>query len=256
MQTRISIHRLLGLAALVTLLPACGGPKSSSTGGKEGAPVPTSKMTIDFRVESSEPGTAVVRTNLNDGKALGLSYRLDGGDYLTACVIGVCHNLADNDSVTSPDYISRFDYQPGVDYVVSFNRRQSDDAPESRVALPPAFTIVTPADHQQVTDGETVLVSWTPSGAPATVALVYDADCKLANGTHAFGGGSLSAGDGSASVAIDPIVTFSNLPSAVTRCSIAVTVRHELQGQIDPAFHGGTARGIVLRVVNLDYVPR
>ena len=85
--------------------------------------------------------------------------------------------MADNDSLDSPDYIARFDFQPGVDYVVSFNRQQAQNAPDSRVVLPPAFTIVTPANHQQVTDGETVLVSWTPTGAPARVSLSYDADC-------------------------------------------------------------------------------
>jgi hypothetical protein len=35
-----------------------------------------------------------------------------------------------------------------------------------------------------------------------------------------------------------------------------VTVSHELQGRIDPAFRNGTALGIVSRKVNLDYVAR
>ena len=94
--------------------------------------------------------------------------------------------MADNDSLASPDYIARFDYQPGVDYVVAFNRQEAQNAPDSRVALPPAFTIVTPANHQQVTDGETVLVSWTPTGAPARASLSYDADCPLSSGRMSF----------------------------------------------------------------------
>ena len=130
--------------------------------------MPTSRMHIYLTVESSEPGTAVVRANLNDGKLLGESYRLDGGDYFRACLNGVCRNMADNDSIFAPDYIARFDYQPGVDYVVSFNRREAQSAPDSRVVLPPAFTIVTPANRQQVTDGDSVLVTWTPDGTPAT----------------------------------------------------------------------------------------
>ena len=91
---------------------------------------------------------------------------------MRACVIGVCRSMADNDSVFTPDYIARFDYQSGVDYVVSFNRQEAQNAPDSRVALPPAFTLVTPANRQQVTDGETVIV-------------IVDADrCACACGTE------------------------------------------------------------------------
>jgi len=251
---------MLGLAASGLLLHACSGPKSSSTSGPDGGPVPTSRITMDLTVESSEPGKAVVRANLNDGKLFGESYRLDGGDFLRACVNGVCRSMADNDSIFTPDYIARFDYQPGVDYVVSFNRQQDRNAPDSRAALPPAFTIVTPANHQQVTDGGTVMVEWSPTGAPARVALSYHADCTFPSGPHGFSFGTLSTdenADGRESVAIDPMVTFDRTtsPFPPTRCSIDVTVSHELQGRIDPAFHNGFARGIVSRKVNLDYVP-
>lgn len=261
MQQSFYCYRMLGLAALVTLLQACGDPKSSSTSGPDGGPVPTSRMTIDLRVESSDSGVAVVRANLNDGRSLGESYRLDGGDFFRACVNGVCRNMADNDSLTSPDYIARFDYQPGVDYVVAFNRQEAKNAPNSRVTLPPAFTIVTPANHQQVTDGETVLVSWSPTGAPARAALSYDADCTFVSGQHSFSSGTLSTdsnADGRESVHIDPIVTFarSNSTSTITRCSIDVTVSHNLEGRVDPAFDSGVALGMVTRKINLDYIPR
>lgn len=261
MQTRNSFHRVLGWAALAVLLQACGGPKSSSTGGPGGGPVPTSRMTIYLTVESSDPQTAVVRANLKDGRVLGDTYRLDGGDYFRACLNGVCRTMADNDSVFSPDYIARFDFQPGVDYVVSFNRLAEQSAPDSRVVLPPAFTIVTPADHQQVTDGETVVVSWSPTGAPATVALGFEADCARVSGAHTLSTGALtfdSDADGREPVSIDPIVNLARASgsSPISRCSIDIKVSHELQGRYDPAFGVGVAVGIVSRVVNLDYIPR
>ncbi|HYJ40628.1 MAG TPA: hypothetical protein VEW08_07555 [Steroidobacteraceae bacterium] len=253
-------HRTLGLVVLVTLLQACGDPKSSSTSGPDGGPVPTSKMTIAMKVESGDSGIAVVRATLNDGSALGDSYRLDGGDFFRACVNGVCRTMADNDSLDSPDYIARFDYQPGVDFVVSFNRQEAQNAPDSRAALPQPFTIVTPANHQQVTDGETVLVSWTPTGAPARVSLRYAVNCTLLSGNVVTSGelGTDSNGDGREAVRINPIVDAarSGTTSTITRCSIDVTVSHELPGRIDPAFRNGTAVGIVSRKVNLDYVPR
>jgi len=252
--------RTLGWVALVTLLQSCGDPKSSSTSGPDGGPVATSRMTIDLRVESSESGIAVARVNLNDGQVLGESYRLDGGDYFRACVNGVCRNMAENDSLTSPDYIARFDFQPGVDYVVAFNRQGAQNAPDSRVTLPTAFTIVTPANHQQVTDGETVVFSWTPTGAPASALLSYFADCPQP-GSHIYSSHTLSAdsnADGREPVSIDAILenARASATSPITRCSIDVTVSHELRGRIDPAFRGGIARGIVSRKVRLDYIPR
>lgn len=252
---------MLGVAASLMLLQACGGPKSSSTSGTDGGPVPTSRIHIYLTVESTEPGSAVVRANLNDGHLLGESYRLDGGDFFQACVSGVCRTMADNDSVFNPDYIARFDFQPGVDYVVSLSRRKAQSAPDSRVVLPAAFTIVTPANRQQVTDGETVLVTWSPTGAPAYVALWYEAECTFASGPQSVSSGTLSTdmdADGRESVAIDPIVSFarSNTLPAVTRCSIDVIVRHELTGRVDPAFDDGIATGIVSRKITLDYIPR
>jgi hypothetical protein len=261
MQTRIGRCRTSSLAALVALLQACSGPKSSSTGEPGGGPVPTNRMTIVITAESTDLRTTVVRANLNDGHALGVSYRLDGGDFLRACVNGACRSMADNDSVFTPDYIARFDYQSGVDHVVSFNRQQAPSAPDSRVVLPAAFSIVTPADRQQVTDGDAVLVSWAPTGAPARVALSFEAECTHVTGPNSFSSGRLSDdpdGDGRESVEIDSLVSAvrSSFASPIVRCSIDLIVRHELRGRIDPGFDGGTATGAVSREVNVDYIPR
>lgn len=261
MQANISSYRALGLVVLGLMLQSCGGPKSSSTSGPAGGPVPTSRIHMYLTVESSESGTAVVRANLNDGRLVGTTYRLDGGDFLRACVGGVCRSMADNDSVFDPDYIARLDYQAGVDYVVSFNRQEGQDAPDSRVRLPPPFSIVTPVNRQPVTDGDRVLVSWAPSGAPARVELDYAAECSYVAGPQSFSTGTLSSddnGDGREIVDIDPIVNFARTgaTSTLTRCSISVAVRHELDGRVDPAFDDGIATGMVTREVRLDYTPR
>jgi hypothetical protein len=261
MQTNNSGWRILGTIALGLLLQSCGGPKSSSTGGTAGGPVPTSRMFLYLTVEAGDASTAVVRANLNDGDLFGESFRLDGGDFLRACASGVCRNMADNDSVFTPDYIARLNYQPGVDYVVNFDRRGAIDAPSSRVALPPPFSIVTPANHQQVTDGDTVMFEWSPTGAPLLGDLNFEADCTHASGPHSNSFGDLQTdtnGDGRESVAIDPIVAFAHVITLprVTRCTITIIVSHELRGLIDPAFKNGIARGIVSRKIILDYIPR
>ena len=261
MRTNNPPGRALALVAALAFIQACSDPKSSSTGGPDGGPVPTSRISLFLNVEASDSDTAVVRANLNDGRAFGRSYRLDGGDFMRACIGAICRTMSDNDSVFTPDYIARFDYQPGIDYVVSFNRQEGQAAPNSRVSLPQPFTIVTPADRQQVTDGESVQVSWSPTGEPAAVDLTYLADCRFSGGSTSVSSGTLSEdsnADGSESVSIDPIIAFarSNAAGVLTRCSIDVIVRHELEGRVDPAFDDGVALGVVSRKVTLNYIPR
>lgn len=258
MHTGISRTRTMTVAALALLLQGCGGPKSSSTGSVDGGPVPTNRMTLYMTVEATEPNQAVVRVNLSDGKVFGESFRLDGGDYLRACFNGTCRTMADNDSVFNPDYIARFSFQSGVDYYVEFNRRETSGAPQSYVRLPPAFTIVTPANRQQVTDGDNVMVEWSPTGAPARASLRYEAQCHYVGGTESSSTGTLSAdtnADGREPVSVNEIVSFAQLgkPTPITRCNIDVIVSHELQGRADPAFRSGTVRGLTSRTVSLDY---
>ena len=261
MQTNISRLRVVGLIALASGLQGCGDPKSSSTGGPDGGIVPTSQMTIDLQLESKDAGTAVVRANLNDGKALGSSYRLDGGDFFRACVSGVCRNMADNDSLDSPDYIARLTFQPGVDYVVSFSRQEGQNAPDSRVVMPQGFTVVTPANGTQVTDGQAVIFEWTPTGAPARVTLDYTITCKTSTGGSASNGklGADTNSDGREIVSIDSLMQAyrsNGGNGGIIPCDIDVSVHHELSGTIDRAFRGGKAVGIVTRTVTLHYVPR
>ena len=123
----------------------------------------------------------------------------------------------------------------------------------------PLPTLVPP--DPPLTDGDSELVSWAPSGAPARVELSYEAECSFVSGPQSFSVGTLSRdddGDGRESVRIDPIVTFArtNTVSPVTRCSIDVFVRHEIDGRVDPAFDAGIAVGAVSRKVRLDYAPR
>ncbi|MEJ0087207.1 MAG: hypothetical protein WDO72_16155 [Pseudomonadota bacterium] len=257
MQTSTFCCRMMGFAAAAMLLQACA-PKSSSKSGAAGGPVPTSAMTLNFSVDSNELGIAVARANVYNDRGAGESFRLDGGDFFRTCVNGVCKTMDGDNSLLTPAYIARFDYQQGADYVVSFNRKKGGNAPDSRVAVPAPFVFVTPADHQQVTNGDTVVVEWSPTGAPARVDLSYNSDCTMASGPHAYSSGLLSTddnADGRESVNIDPLVAFPNSFPAVTRCSIDVTVRQEMRGQIDPAFDGGLARGTVSRKINLDYIP-
>ena len=126
--------------------------------------------------------------------------------------------------------------------------------------LPQPFTLVTPVDRQQVTDGQTVIFEWTLTGAPARVSLDYTIFCTLVSGSSASSGklGTDSNSDGREFVRIDPIVEAmrSGTQGTISKCDIDVSVHHELSGRIDRAFHGGTAVGIVTRMARLEYIPR
>src|SRR5690349_14332832 len=234
MQTNISGLRALGLIALALGLQACD-PKSSSTSGPNGGPVPTSQMNIDLKVEAKDSSTSVVRANVTDSKATATSFRLDGGDFCRACVSGVCRSMADNDSLDSPDYIARFTFQPGVDHVVSFNRQEGQNAPDSRVILPPMFTVVTPANGTQVTDGQAVIFEWMPTGAPAHVTLDYTVSCATSTGASTANGklGADTNSDGREIVSIDSILQAyksNGGNGGIIPCDIDVSVHHELSG--------------------------
>ena len=95
----------------------------------------------------------------------------------------------------------------------------------------------------------------------ARATLGYEADCTHLSGSNSASVGSLSTdtnADGRESFRVDEIVSFAqtNSPSRITRCSIDLIVRHELQGRVDPAFNRGTALGILSRDVTVDYIPR
>jgi len=241
----------------------------SSNGGPDGGPVPTSHMYLHVHLESSDTITTDVSARLDDGLAFGTQYRLNGGDYLRACLGSVCKNL--RDSITAIDvlfpffpdgYSAGFPVRSDIDYAISFNRADSVNAPNTFVRLPAAFDIQSPVQDLNVTDGDVVQVSWYPSGAGYNVYVDTDADCTHINGLHSQASGPTlydSNGDGSAALRIDDVVAAARgallNPTALYDCDIDITVYQENSGTIDRAFAGGDIKAVAKRRVNIHYFP-
>lgn len=256
--------------ALTALIPLQGcTSKSSSSGGLGGGPVPTRQMHLDIRVEAKDAGTAVVSGRLSDGRALGTQYRLDGGDYLRACVGPQCRNLRDDFDISDilfpffPDgYSNGLGYYADTDYVVSFYRPDAEDASDSRVTLPQPFDIVYPAANQEVTDGDSVWVEWLPVGTGERIDVDTHTECEHIDGLKSTDRSSIGYdgdGDGRELLDVDAAVNDAlEHPTSFTRvhsCRITVQVSHERRGVIDPAFDGGEIVGVVSRKVRLTYYP-
>jgi hypothetical protein len=258
---------LVAVSLLCIAFSACT-PTSSSEGEPGGGPVPTSSMHMHFDVESRSPSRAVVSAFLDNGLLFGQQYRLDGGDYLRACVGSECKNLRDDFSLVDVlfpllprGYSNSFSFQSDIDYVVAFNRPAGGNAPNTRISLPPAFDIVSPVANLQVTDGDVLSVEWLPIGSNERISVDSDVDCQHLDGSRSsFGGphGYDADRDGRDIFNVDDIVRdvrASLAPAPVFRCDIDITVEHERRNAVDPAFAGGLARGIVSRKVRVIYYP-
>src|SRR5262245_42034450 len=265
----MSSSRLAWLALCIGVAVGACTPTSSSTGEPNGGPVPTARMRMHLVVESRELSRTVVSAYLDNGVLFGQQYRLDGGDYLRACVSGECKNLRDDFNaidVLFPFYPSgynnSFTFLSDSDYVVAFNRPAGGNAPNSKVSLPPAFDIVSPVTNLQVTDGDVVWVEWLPIGSGERISVDSDADCFHADGTRSDSSGPHGYDadrDGREVLNVDDVVRSARTPSIalapIDRCDIDIVVKHERRGTVDPAFDGGESIGLVRRKVRLIYYP-
>jgi len=269
MKIAFSHSRYLAVLLVCAAVQACN-TQSSSTGGPHGEPIPTNSMYLNARVEAQDNSVAVVSVRVNDGYSIGTQYRLDGGDYFRACVGAQCRSLIDDYTQLGAyipffpiGYANRLNFLSDTDYVVSFTRPDARNAPNSRVSLPSAFSIDTPAHRQQVTDGEIVTVSWSPAGTRDLVEVSADADCRHLDGQRSSAAGLTltdANADGREEIRIDDIVgqvrTHTANPSPLQRCDIDIVVTHERRGSVDAAFRGGYIVGVVSRKIVLDYLPR
>ena len=265
----MSSSRLGWIALCIGVAVSACTPTSSSTGEPNGGPVPTARMRMHVVVESREPSRAVLSAYLDNGVLFGQQYRLDGGDYLRACVSGECKNLRDDFGVIDvlfpfypSGYSNSFTFLSDVDYVVAFNRPAGGNAPNTRVSLPPGFDIVSPVANLQVTDGDTVWVEWLPIGLGERIDVDSDADCIHVDGMRSDSNGPHRYDpdrDGRELLYIDDIVHEARVSpialAPIDRCDIDIVVKHERRGSVDPAFDGGEIVGIVRRKVRLIYYP-
>jgi hypothetical protein len=287
--------RTSALAASALALVACGGGKSSSN-GDNGNPVPTSAMEIHMSVDrsysySSTSGPiARVVVVLEDARPeqwlpppsqspapsappIKPRIELDGGDNLQACVANQCKQMTAH-RVAFPNpgglfYDAELPRIEGTPYRVSLLRPPGrNSAPETSATLPIDSALVFPLDGQQVTDGETITVAWSPVDPAATATVSSWINCTFAPPT----GDRLESltdvvdesRSGSVELSIDAMLAavLADRPhtpapqTPVTGCRISLDLYLERAGVVDPAFAPGTAYGWASSPIRqIDYAP-
>jgi hypothetical protein len=255
------------LAALCCLGLAAGcSHKSSSSGGEDGMPIPTSVMHINARVAAEDGPNSIVSVTLDDGRLplATTTYRLTDGDALRACVLGSCKPLtrAQINDLLPDSYGNTFPFVADVEYSVQLTRTAGTSA-SSSVTLPPPFDITMPAPGTQFTDGDVFTVAWWPPGTGANVDVRANTSCTYTDGEKTLVAAGFSQGDpdgdGRADIGVDELLKYldSSRPTSapVRDCEIQVEVQHSRIGMIDSVFAGGSIRGSQTRSMSLTYVP-
>jgi len=125
-------------------------------------------------------GTTRVEVQLSAGGASGPDIYLVGGDRLVVAANGESHTLVeDRDWPNIVRYITALDVDdPGAQVAVSFERPNHVPAPDSHVVLPERITIQSPQSNQTFGRGDSITVSWDPSGTSDPMGIQFDVTCR------------------------------------------------------------------------------
>ena len=256
------------LLATTVAISACDGGDTSrsSDGGQDGTPIAARAMYISATVEAEDDVTAKISVMLHEGDPLfETSVLLTGGDALSACVGAQCSLLTRD---PGSEYEAELPYAAETTYTISLTRAAGESAPNSVVALPVPFAMLTPAPGLRVTDGDSVTVQWAPAGADDVVDVWAETRCDHENRSlfipvllPSLRRARLAENvDSGAIVAdVDTILDsgWALFPwdDPIVRCKIAIEVIHARAGTIDTLFRGGYILGVVSRKVTLEYAP-
>lgn len=150
------VRPLVAALAALVLLVGC------SQGGTVG--VATAEMHPQFRVVSNASST-VVSVTLFRGVGGFDRLQLTSDEALTARPVGGDPVAL---SVVAPDTLSvRYEatlpaLAPGDELVIALSRPFEDDAPDTRVTIPPAPEVTAPASGSELQPDQPFVVAWTP----------------------------------------------------------------------------------------------
>lgn len=230
-------HLILYCALCVVVMSGCSNTSSEN--------VTTAGISAEIDVFANGSGATVVTAELEAGSGgLGAtSLELGPGDSLTVMANGIQKTMTEDASIFGRfSYVASFDFDD-VDtvFTVSFSRANERSAPNSNVALPDGFAVLSPTSNDVYSPQDSISIEWQPAGRPIIPSIFVSLDCTLANGLpiSAFESVSLGSDIGVASV---PVAAF--MPSAsgldTTRlCEGDVEFRRWKRGNLDPNFGEG-----------------
>jgi hypothetical protein len=211
---------------------------------------------MDLSVKTWTADSVDVNVILNEDGGADNKIALDGGDYLSFCVATQCTTLrplrAMFGNITGYASIDVPVTSTGP-YVLSLYRASGvGNAIGTQVSIPTAFQVVTPVLDQQFSDGENVVLAWTPVSTVDATTVDTDVNCTYVNG-NSLPSTPASITDtgytGSITFVLENLIAYARTPpasippSSIDRCSLSFWLKQQHTGTVDTAFAGGSAVG-------------
>ena len=174
--------------------------------------VTTQGIYADILVIAEGLGATVVRAQLEVGSGpLGRTMLdLAPGDSLTVTANGIQKPMIKDTSLIGEiEYFAGFSFDdPGTQFVVSLNRNNGVNAPNSNVALPEGFVVMLPTSGTVYLRGEVIDVVWAPSGTAIVPSILMTVDCVFTTGITLSETRNISPStdSGATSIAVDSVI--------------------------------------------------
>ena len=242
---RNGIRRFQRLAAMPTVILVAGvAACSDSTGGS----TPTSELTPDFSISASPNTITFVIARLEANQFA--TVRLPDSDVLGVTAAGQAKQMRWSLGALGAGYYaaSLTQLDPGTTITIALSRSDGGNAPNSQVTMPEPVNLTAPVAGEAATAGDTLVVSWSPSGTADQIQIVLRSVQCTRPGAGATQTASVVGDPGTAKVLIDPGLLPPLNPGE--QCDVDVQVQRARLGTVDPAY----AAGGVIQARQLDVV--
>lgn len=204
----------------------------------------TSGVYADLAVTATGDGTSKASAILRVGGPFSLTFLdLEGDDQLVAMVGEEVEVLQEASLGTIHSYSATLGMDtPGEEIVIAFERTLDAGAPNSVMALPPAFDLGETVESFERTQGFTV--TWEPVESEYDMSVDVDGSCVE--------GYSESLGSDLGTFTLSPDALQANEDEEDESCTVTVAIRRSLAGTLDTGYgEGGTATGYQVREAQL-----
>jgi len=206
--------------------------------------VTTQGISADIDILADGAGRTFVDVELGVGSGgIGnTSLRLGPGDSLTAEARGVRKTLTEDSSIFGEySYFTSFDFaEANTVFTVSLNRASGTNAPNSNVALPEGFAIVSPTSANVFATGDTIPITWSPAGTTIAPSIFVTLTCTLTSGLITIDVKSIAPGNdsGSASLPVASVIPVGTLDTS-RLCDGTIEFARWRSGNLDPNYGEG-----------------
>ena len=233
----------------------------STTEGRKLGELGVGDIHLHASLEASDAYTVEVLVRLDDGELFGDDYILNDGDTLTACVGSDCKDMeiADRIILLSDEYIAELPFFEEEEYTVTLYKSGVAEGYVSYVKFPENFEITAPDTETVYSDGDTLVVSWSPVSLRERVELTPKIQCILEDGSVSWNSGKEMRDrdrDGHVESSIEEQLqsTIEDESSPPVSCDISIKMTYSDSESVDPRFDGGHINAKVTRKVTVKYL--